>query len=271
VRSGAAACYGSSGSGAWVRERGWGPEMLPSGAKVKEWLGEGSQLYGGVVDSAGTPYFVGDDGMLATIVDDTLTEVQRLVGNPPLRAGWFDGKLLWTAAANGEVHRVLPGGVGPSLPPLQVGGALRSIWGDGQGRIYVAGTKGLFRLADSTQAQSKFVPVATGVLWAVHGAGQQVWAVGADGQITRSVDSGVTWQALKAPAPHGSTALRAVYVPPKGPVWIAGSGGSLLRSDANGKLIVVETGTTNQLQAVRGSSSTDIWVGGHDRLYHLPD
>jgi hypothetical protein len=103
---------------------------------------------------------------------------------------------------------------------------------------------------------------AKSFLFGVGGAGDVVYAVGQDGQILRRAKAG-TW------TDEGTSLGTNEVVYAAGPKDIYVAGSSLLHSNGDGTWQKVTLPTTSQPRNVWGRSSSDVYAGTLDGLYHL--
>lgn len=102
-------------------------------------------------------------------------------------------------------------------------------------------------------------------LYAVYAdTGADVYAVGAQGTIVHSRDSGASWAVETSGT---SAALRSVWG--SSDVYAVGDGGTILYSSGDGNWTALASGTTQNLNAVWGRFSGDIVAAGaHGTLLH---
>ncbi|MCA9671847.1 MAG: hypothetical protein KC503_39880, partial [Myxococcales bacterium] len=137
---------------------------------------------------------------------------------------------------------------------------LRGVWSAGPGDTWVVGSGqmkiGRFDGATVTRETSFAGGTAPSALWAVDGAGGQVWAVGA-GIWSRDAASG-TWS-QEVSVDKGDV-WRGIHVAGVRDVWVVGTQGKMVHYDGV-QWETVDSGTTATLNDV-WSSGTTVWVAG---------
>ncbi len=152
-----------------------------------------------------------------------------LAGNE-VWAGWLDPSTgsLWVATSSG-LSRGDPGGDDwQTYTTAQGLGAdeVRSIWGDGQGTVWV-GTWG--------------------------------------GGVSRSTDDGASWQTFTTTQGLGGNQVRAVWGDGTGTLWVGTEYGGVSRTTDNGQNWQVFTTThglgSNEVRTIWGDQAGTVWVG----------
>jgi hypothetical protein len=174
-------------------------------------------------------------------------------------------------AANGPVLGALTSG-DAGLFPSACGDArgcdgvadFHGVWGSARDDVWVIGTA----LLDSDRvgivvhwdgrgwtraAALAFEPTAI-----CGNAADDVWMVGRRGQVAHF--DGVEWR-LRTEVPSGLVDLAAVWSGVDGSAWIAGSAGTLWRWTGT-EWTDFSLPTTGTLEAIAGSSPSDVWVAG---------
>lgn len=99
--------------------------------------------------------------------------------------------------------------------------------------------------------------------------GDQVWMVDAAGNLWRSTNSGETFTSQQ---PAGGTPLYGVFFTDAGQGWIAGASGNMMRTtDGGASWAVVTTSTTAALNAVRVAGGEGWACGAAGTLLHSTD
>ncbi|MBI4566775.1 MAG: hypothetical protein HY719_00095 [Planctomycetes bacterium] len=102
----------------------------------------------------------------------------------------------------------------------------------------------------------------TNTLWGLWGSGPfDVYAVGYNGVILRSLDGGASWDTLSA---AGSTAeFKDVWGPQAGELYVVGASGTILKSVDGATFTASPSGTTQNLEGVFGApDASAIWAVG---------
>jgi len=142
--------------------------------------------------------------------------------------------------------------------PLPHPNTLHGLWGSSDSDIWAVGNGGLILHHDGT-AWSAVPSPTKNDLNAVWGAGQVVWAVGDAGTVLRRAAGG-SWTDLGKLIPQD---LNGVWTD-GGDAWSVGAAGVLVHDNST-----PSAEGTDDLQAVWGSSSTDIWaVGSNGAMLH---
>ncbi len=218
-----------------------------------EWCFRGPQLHSNTlfalwVRGASDLWAVGEAGTVIHFEEGVWT------AHPPptsaaLRAIWSDGTDTWVV---GDESTVLHGRDGEwqveVVAGLDESAALRGVWGDAAGNLWVVGADGvLFERREGAWAPAKIEVTAN--LNAVWARGSQAWAVGDDGTVLWLSEG--QWQAL-----GGNTGRDLFAVAGnESELWIAGAGGEVRRWDAEAERFVAAEGEESRPEsAVRALS-----------------
>lgn len=127
--------------------------------------------------------------------------------------------------------------------------------------LWIVGFSGrIARLQNDAWSLVRDVGLAGPALLAISGSGpEDIWAAGESGEVLHY--DGVGW----SPVPSGTRrALRSIYAPPGGPVWIVGEGGLVLRGDVRGLAAVAAP-------FLPGEGATDVWGRSAAEVYLTGD
>jgi len=176
---------------------------------------------------------------------------------------WHWDGTTWSAI---DLSRILPPN---GLPATELGDwpGFFKVWGDGTGRIYVVGGRGVLLRSD---AAGPFVLVPTGAgddtLFTVHGTVFGAVAVGggASGRMLEATESG----GIKDVTPAGAPLLQGVAIASNGRGFASGAMGAIYARATGGVWSAVDTKLTlppiESLHAVWIDPSGGVWaVGGN--------
>lgn len=186
-----------------------------------------ASLLAAYTDRQGTPWAGGSAGVVLTRRAGRW-ELEQLPGGGVVTGIWGGEADTLFATAGSELYIRTEKDSWQSVGVPGGGNVLLDIWGIGPGSLWIAGAGGTL-LRRTPQG---WTVASTGVreeIWGIGGASLgDVVAVGQNGLILESSDSGITWQ--KRPSPTART-LFAVASDPDGRVVAVGSGGAILLRD----------------------------------------
>lgn len=248
-----------------------------SGIVVAKQNGGGWQTVNATVTTSLYSVAVKPDGTTFVGGDNTLVESTNLVGwgsvpNQPAAtffAAWLvapDGVLF---GSEGLISRY--GSNSQWLPEWQVAGQnVVGLWADpatGVGYAALDGDGFGLLVRDGTRTWTPLLP-STGNMTGVAAVDlDHAILVGASGVILHLVQG--SW---KNEGPGGGD-LNGAWAGPPSDFWAVGDGGLVLRSPGDGTWAAMPTGTPENLEAVWGSSSNDVYVvgGGGTIVHYLPN
>lgn len=190
----------------------------------------------------------------------TMTNVSSPTGLDSLTSIWASSPAdVWAVGDDGIIAHY----DGIAWTGDQAGSPFKtSIWGSGPNDIYALSTFDLLHYTNDTWTE---VDLDAGA-----GGGGQVWGTGASdiwlmtGSDRVSHFNGSTWETIELEIVGD---LEAVWGPAPDDLWAAGGAGSIAHYDGSewDEVTHQEIGSPylRQLRSVHGTSSSDIWIVGH--------
>lgn len=140
---------------------------------------------------------------------------------------------------------------------------VHALWGDSQTGVVIAALQSGRVTRWEGGMWSNIISLGKGDLLAVHGSGMDnIWVVGAQGQIHQSTDGGITWRNYDqfAETPYAETTWTGVYTLGPDKTWITGHGGEIAFWD--GKTFSVVHPTKQALRAIYAIDENNAYAAG---------
>jgi photosystem II stability/assembly factor-like uncharacterized protein len=209
----------------------------------------------GDISPEGGPLFRTTDGGNSWQVIARITEVFSAVQFLSASTGWMAGYA-------GRIERTDDGGRTWKTQRVErEGEVFNSLYFLDTQRGWVAGGRGL--LCRTADGGNSWQPLATNRIedfWAVRFASpERGWIVGEDGLILATTDGGNHWVQQKSAT---TKALLGLTILPSGALVAVGESGTILRSENGDNWQIVNSGSTEMLNAVAASDGDRLWVVG---------
>ncbi len=228
----------------------------------RQWLGHATEQRKALEAQVEALQQEGDpDGMLADLEydledaqfneEDAQAAIETGPADPMLDVLFTSASEGWAVGAYGMVYRTSNGGENWQLAAASIDNPDRyhfyAIAADNQGNLFLSGEAGLlYHSHDGGQTWTRNDDVYIGSLFGVAVQGERIYTFGLRGNIFRSDDRGVTWNAVPNPTEfslYGGKTLR------DGRLLLVGAGGGVITFDLEGRM-------SSSVQASRATLSS---------------